>query len=193
MATTTRKRATTSKPKSDNTATKTTKAPQKVAPKQEEVKPKKKFSDSDGIVCRSITQGGLFMEGAKTRMLYEWVNYGDKTLVEYADLASAVRVKSSFVFTPLFIVEDEDFIEEFDQLKKFYTENHTVQDLESILRLSAEDMMTEISALPKSAVESLKVIAASAITDGTLDSVSKIKVLDELFGTNLGLLAEFKE
>ena len=68
-----------------------------------------------------------------------------------------------------------------------------VQDLESILRLSVEDMMTEISALPKSAVESLKVIAASAITDGTLDSVSKIKVLDELFGTNLGLLAEFKE
>lgn len=184
MATTTRKR----------TVAKATEQPEvkqetkTTAPKKQ----KKTFSDSDGIVCRSITQGGLYMEGAKTHMLYEWVEYGDKTQVEYADLAAAVRTKSSYLFNPMFIVEDEDFIDEFSQLKKFYTENYTVNDLESILSYPMNKMLEEISALPKSAIESLKVLAASSINDGTLDSVKKIKALDEVFGTNLSLLAEFK-
>ena len=179
--TTTRKRTTTAKPQAAKEVVK------------ESAPAKKVFKDSDGILCRSITQGGLFMEGAKTHMLYEWVDYGDKTFVEYADLAAAVRIKSSFIFSPLFIIEDEDFIDEFTQLKKFYTENYTVQDLEAIIHMPVDKMTEEISALPKSAVESMKVIAASAITDGTLDSVKKIKVLDEIFGTNLSLLAEFKD
>lgn len=180
--TTTRKRTTTKTTDKTEKAVVEKKSPQK-----------RTFKDSDGIVCRSIVQGGLFMEGAKTHMLYEWVDYGDKTQVEYADLASAVRVKSSFVFSPRFIIEDEDFIEQFPQLKKFYTENYTVQDLQMIIQLPLEKMMEEISALPKSAVDSLKVIAASAITDGVLDSVKKIQALDEFLGTNLGLLAEFKD
>ena len=184
MATTTRKRTTTTEKTVEKPETK---------PATKVVKEKKKFSDSDGIVCRSITQGGLFMEGAKTHMLYEWVEYGDETEVEYADLAAAVRIKSSYLFGPMFIVEDEDFIEEFSQLKKFYTENYTVNDLEKILSYPLNKMLEEISALPKSAVESLKVLAASSINDGTLDSVKKIKALDEVFGTNLSLLAEFKD
>ena len=190
--TTTTKKRTTAKPKT-SAASKTAEVENKPDVKETPVKQKRKFADSDGIVCRSIVQGGLFMEGAKTHMLYEWVDYGDKTQVEYADLSAAVRVKSTFVFSPLFIIEDEDFIEEFMQLKKFYTENYTVQDLENIIKLPKDKMCAEITALPKSAIESLKVIAASAITDGNLDSVQKIKALDELLGTNLNLLAEFKD
>lgn len=173
-----------------------------VAENNEEVKeeikevPKKEkrvFKDSDGIPCRSITQGGLFMEGAKTHMLYEWVEYGDITQVEYADLASAVRVKSTYIFGPYFMIDDDDFVEEFPALKKFYTENYTVEDLETILSYPVERMIDEVKALPKSAQESLKVLAASSINDGDLDSVSKIKALDDIFGTKLSILAEFKD
>ena len=153
---------------------------------------KKVFKDSDGIPCRSITQGALYMEGAKTHMLYEWVEYGDITMVEYADLAAAVRTKSWFMFSPAFIVDDEDFIDQNAQLKKFYSENYSVHDLENILHQPIDKMREEVTALPKSAVESLKSLAASSITEGTLDSVKKIKVLDELFGTNLNILAEFE-
>ncbi len=189
--TTTKKRTTTTKPKTTTAKTESKVEPvveAKIEPKKE----KRKFADSDGIVCRSIVQGGLFMEGMKTHMLYEWVDYGDVTQVEYADLASAVRVKSPFVFSPLFIIDDEDFVEEFLQLKKFYTENYTTHDLEKIIMYPEDRMEEEIIALPKSAKESLKVIAASSITDGVLDSMRKIQKLDELLGTNLNLLAEFK-
>ena len=55
-----------------------------------------------------------------------------------------------------------------------------------------DKMISEISALPKSALDSIKVLAASSIDEGTLDSVKKIKALDELLGTNLSVLAEFQ-
>ena len=183
-STTTRKRTT--------TKTEVDKSSEKVGQYQVEKKKEKKvFKQDDGIVCRSVTQGGLFMEGPKSKMHYEWVQYGDITEVEYADLAALVRVKSTYVFGPWFMVDDDDFIEEFPQLKKFYNENYSLSDLEAILTYPAERMVNEIKALPKSAIESLKVLAASSINDGNLDSVSKIKALDDLFGTKLSILAEF--
>lgn len=196
MTTTTTKKTTTS------ARSKTTAKP-KVAPEKEETKvgtavaegskkQKRVFKQDDGIPCRSITQGGLFMEGAKTKMVYEWSEYGDITYVEYADLASAVRVRSSYIFSPCFMIDDDDFVEEFPQLKKFYTENYSVNDLETILSYPVDRMIEEIGLLPKTAIESLKVMSASAISDGTLDSVAKIKALDDFFGTNLSLLAEFR-
>ncbi len=185
--------ATTAKKQTATKASTASKKPTTVVEKVEAPKVGKKvFKDSDGIPCRSITQGALYMEGAKTHMLYEWVEYGDVTMVEYADLAAAVRTKSWFMFSPAFIVDDEDFIEQNVQLKKFYDENYSVHDLEKILRLPIDKMREEITALPKSAIESLKSLAASSITEGELDSVKKIKVLDELFNTNLNILAEFE-
>ena len=183
MATkTTTTRKTTAKPRA------TAKA-EAVEPVKEEVK-KKVFKESDGIPCRSVTQGGLYMEGQKTHMQYEWVSYGDYTDVEYADLAAAVRVKSGYVFRPTFIIEDDDFIAEFPTLKKFYTENYSVTDLEAILRYPVDKMLDEIKCLPKTALDSLKVLAASSVADGSLDSVKKINALDEVLGTNMSLLAE---
>lgn len=160
--------------------------------KEQPVKQKKVFKQDEGIPCRSVTQGGLYLEGAKSKMLYEWVEYGDITEVEYADLAAMVRTKSTYIFAPWFVIDDEDFIEEFPMLKKFYTENYSLNDLATILSYPADRMIDEIRALPKTAVESLKVLAATSVTDGTLDSVTKIKALDDLFGTKLSILAEFK-
>lgn len=194
MATTTTKRKTTAKTAKAETAKVET--PVEIieeTPKTTRQTTKKTFKDSDGILCRSVIQGSLFMEGLKTKILYTWVDYGDKTFVEYADLAAAVKVRSWFVFSPTFIVEDEDFIKEFPQLEKYYTENYSVMDLEEILNLPVDEMVAEVKALPKSALESLKVIAASSITDGSFDSVKKIKALDEILGTSLSVLAEFND
>ena len=184
--TTTRKKPATTKAAAAKEAVKD------VVVKEEPKKEKKVFKPDDGVLCRSVTQGGLYMEGPKTKMHYEWVQYGDVTEVEYADLAALVRVKSKYVFGPWFMVDDDDFVEEFQQLKKFYSENYSLNDLETILSYPVDEMMEEIRSLPKSAVESLKVLAASSINDGDLDSVSKIKALDDFFGTKLSILAEFK-
>lgn len=152
--------------------------------------PKKEFKETDGILCRSVTPGGLFMVGKKTGMKYEWNEYGHEYEVEYRDLVIAVRTRSDFIFGPLFIIEDEDFIEEFQIVKKFYEESYKNQDLETILDLPVGDMKDAILALPPRAAQNLQSIASTAVTSGRLDSLEKIRVLDDIFGIDLKLLAE---
>lgn len=160
---------------------------------KEKVPVKKVFDQADGIMCRSVTQGGLHMEGIKTKMMYDWSDYGDETEVEYRDLVAAVRSKTSFVFNPFFIIEDEDFIAEFSQLQNFYRDQYTIKDLKKILDMPVGDMIEAINILPNGAKESLKSIASTQIANGRLDSVKKIKALDEIFDTDLNLLSELIE
>ena len=154
---------------------------------------KKKFENTDEIACRSITVGGLFMEGIKTGMLYEWADEGDVTMVEYQDLVAAIRTKNSFVMKPLFIIDDEDVIALYPQLNKVYEALYSVGDLRELLldySLNAADMKETIARLPEGAKNSVKNIASQLVSTGQLDSLSKIRALDELFDTEFTLMTE---
>lgn len=154
------------------------------------VETKKKFEPSSEIECRSIVQGQLFMDGTKTGRDYRWEDYGDITGVEYRDLVSLVHSKSGYIFNPFFIIDNEDFIKEFPQLQKFYKENYSVKELSDILALPNSEMIKTIEILPRSAVDTLKKIAVNQVQNGQIDSVRKIRALDEVFGTDLNLIAE---
>lgn len=156
--------------------------------KEPEVK-KKKFASDDGILCTSITTGWLGMEGLKSHTVYQWHSYGDQTEVEYDDLVAAVRSTKSYVFAPYFVIDDEDFLELYPQVKNIYENLPRVEELEKVLDLAPDKMREVISALPKGAKESVKSMAASRIKDGTFDSVNRIRILDEVLGTELSLLA----
>lgn len=164
-----------------------------VSSDNEEIKveetPKKEFEQSDGVLCKSVIQGGLFVTGIKTGMVYQFVDYGDECEIEYRDLVAAVRSKAIEVFAPRFIIEDEDFIAEFPQIQKFYDTRFSKRDLKKILTLDIPEMLKAIEDLPKGAVENLKVIAATQVHNGLLDSVRKIKALDKVFGTELDLIS----
>ena len=56
-----------------------------------------------------------------------------------------------------------------------------------------EDMKKAIVALPKGALKTLQSIASTEVSNKTLDSIQKIRYLDEVFGTELLLLTEFSE
>lgn len=153
-------------------------------------KSKKSFEPSDTISCRSVVTGQLFLEGYKTKMPYQWTDYGDVIDVEYRDLQALVQQKSGYIFNPFFIIDDDDFVAEFPYLQKFYEQNYSIKELNEILRHPVEQMVKEISTLPNSAVETLKKIASNQVSLGQIDSVKKIKALDEIFDTDLNLLSE---
>lgn len=161
----------------------------KEAPVQKASAPaKKKFEASDGIPCKSITSGKLFMNGIKSHVRYEWYDKDSVTEVEYQDLVAAVRSNSSYIFKPYFIVEDEDFLAEFPAVKKVFDSLYSLEDLEDVFNLPANDMIATIKKLPSGAQDSIKHIASRLVTDGRLDSVKKINSLDNYFGTKLALL-----
>ena len=165
-------------------------------PKEEPSKsePKKKaFVSTDGILCSSVTPGQLFVEGPKTGMTYTFADYGDETEIEYRDLTALVMTKSVSVFGPRFVIKDEDFVAEMPQLEAFYAKQFSVKDLRKILTMPVEGMIKTIKELPKGAQDNLKIIAATAVENGSLDSIRKIKALDELWGTQFNFFSETEE
>lgn len=148
----------------------------------------RKYKATDLIPCVSIIAGELGMIGIKTKNNYIWNYTNDVVEVEYQDLVAGIRSNSDTVMKPYIIVQDNDFVEQQPQLQKLYSTMYSKGDLRSILNLSSSQIKTVVSKLPEGAKEAMKNIAATQITNGQLDSVKKIQLLDELLGTELILL-----
>ena len=109
--------------------------------------------------------------------------------VEYQDLQAAIRSNNGYVMNPFFVIEDEELVAQFPQLKKIYNTLYSVGDLEDVItELSPGDMKATILSLPKGAQDSIKHLASKMVSDGRLDSVRKIKVLDEIFDTEMSIM-----
>jgi uncharacterized protein YfbU (UPF0304 family) len=148
------------------------------------VKQPRKFEAMEGVMCRSIVDGVLVMGGIKSNNFYKWADTNDVAEVEYQDLVSAVRSNTKYVFAPFFIIEDEDFLAQFPQVQKVYDSMYTTKDLKEILSLPVNAMMDAINALPNGSKDNLRDIAGKMVLNGQLDSVQKIKALDEFYNTN---------
>ena len=187
MATATKNSKTTTSATAVNSVENT--AEVKTETKKEVKKEKRKYEQSEGILCKSITSGGLYMPGLKSNILYTWIDSGDQIEVEYQDLLAAIRSNNSYVMRPFFVIEDEGFVSQFPQLKKLYDKLYSVGELKDVITdLSPADMKATILSLPQGAQDSIKHIASKMVSDGTLDSVRKIKILDEIFDTEMSVM-----
>ena len=147
-----------------NAETKATKA---------EVKIKKEFKDSDYILCRSVWSGGLNIT-CKSGATYEFKKYGTDCDIEYRDLVYLIRKNSDHVFAPRFVIMDEDFLEEFPQVKRVYSTMYSPTELHEILELPVNQMKTEIENLPDATKKTLLSLAATEVAKGRLDSIKKV-------------------
>ena len=146
----------------------------------------KVFEKEDLIPCKSITFGELLMVGAKTKFVYKWADYDDIQEVEYQDLIYDVKLPGgSYSRFPRFVVLDDDFLEQNPVLNDVYSKIYSKSDIRKILDLSPNELRKVVSELPKGVRDSLKTMVATMITNGTFDSMNKIKVLDELLDTQM--------
>jgi hypothetical protein len=58
-------------------------------------------------------------------------------------------------------------------------------DLEQLLKLTPSQLKKKIKVLPEGFKESVKTMAAAKIVSGELDSLNRIKAIDEVLGTEL--------
>ena len=70
-------------------------------------------------------------------------------------------------------------------LDEAYGSLYSIKDLKDILKQTPDQMQKSIASLPEGAKDSIKTISATMVDNGTLDSVRKVKVLDEIFGTEM--------
>ena len=167
----------------------TTKTTNPVVKEENTVKETREFAPHDGIVCRSVCAGGLNIT-CRSGNFYEFSDYGDTAIIEYQDLATLARKRSDHIFVPRIIIEDEDFLNEFKQIKDFYAEVYSEGDLKKILLLPAKQMTDTINNLPESILPTVRSLAATMVGNGEIDSVRTIKALTTIFGANFNLLSE---
>ena len=147
----------------------------------------RKYAPGEMIPCRSITYGELLLTGTKSKILYTWANYGDVTEMEFQDLQALKSTRSSYLFKPRFIIEDAELVEQWDNdLGKMYKDIVDV-DVEDMFRLPLNQFKSRLKKAPSGVQQAIKNVAGEKILNGTLDSLAKIKAIDEILGTDLKL------
>lgn len=147
----------------------------------------RKYAPGDMIPCRSITYGELLLTGSKTKLLYTWANYGDVTEMEFQDLQALRSTRSSYLFKPRFIIEDEELVEQWKgDFGKIYSDI-VEMDVEDIFRLPLNQFKAKLKKAPVGIQQAVKNVAGEKIMNGSLDSLAKIKAIDEILGTELKL------
>ena len=153
-----------------------------------ETKPAKKaprkFAQDDLIMCRSVTYGELLLPGKKSKLLYTFANYGDRTEIEFQDLQALRSTRSKYLNAPLFVIEDEDLIAQWPEFKTLYEKVATL-DVDKLFALPKNQFEKQLRNLPVGFKDAIKNIASAKIMDGSLDSLSKINAIDEILGTDL--------
>lgn len=150
---------------------------------------KKEFKDSDPILCRSVWAGGLSIT-CKSGGYYEFDGYGAECDIEYRDLLYLIRRNSDHVFTPRFVILDEDFLEQYPRIKNLYKNMYTTTELHEIISLPVPQMRAEIEKLPEATRSTLINLVATDIATGRLDSIKKVRALSEIFDSDFNLLSE---
>ena len=145
----------------------------------------RKFAPDEMITCRSITYGELLLTGTKSKLLYSWANYGDTTEVEFQDLQALKSTRSSYLFKPRFILENEELVEQWkNDFGKMYDEIATI-NVEELFKLPANQLKAKLKKAPSGIQQAVKNVAGEKIMNGSLDSLAKIKAIDEVLGTQL--------
>lgn len=185
--TTSTAKTTTRKTAAKKTTAKAAKAVEVVEPVVETKVEVKKFENTDLIPCICMFPGSVGMTGRRTGNVYIWEDMGAVEYVEYQDLKSEVLNKrSTYIYEPLIIVDDEDFLAQNQALADIYETFYTPDEIiDKIINSKPEAMKKFILALPSGLKQSVKNIAATLIKDGDLDSVRKINAIDDIFGTEL--------
>jgi len=125
--------------------------------------------------------------GDKTGDLYSWVDSGDTIEMAYKDLISAVRTKKPLVYKPRIIIQNKFFLEQHKDIEKLYGDIYSAEKLKQVAFKPVDELEDAVRSLPDGAKESLMNMVSGMIDDGSYDSVTKIRILDKVFGTEMVL------
>ena len=146
---------------------------------------KKQYSAEEPIPCRSVTYGKLICVGPKSKLNYEWADYGDITEVEYQDLRALQSTHSGFLTKPLFVIEDDELVKQWSSSLKAVYDRIASLDVDSLFKMTPSQFKKKLESFPVSYRQTVVEMANKMILTGELDSLAKIKAIDEVCGTDL--------
>lgn len=150
------------------------------------------FKPDDKILCHSVFSGKLIFTGGATGITYEFVNFGAKRYVQYQDLEHGLLARKSSITSPLLIIDDEELLatDLWEEIKDIYEGMYNRGDLMTLLKLPLNSFKKEFNGLPINVQKTVASIISTQIANGTFDSISKAKIVDEVIGTSLMLMMQ---
>lgn len=152
---------------------------------QLEVVKQKEFTPGDMIPCRSYFLGRLTFNG-ESGVHYFWAKMGDVKYVQYVDLKTAFMETSDYIFEPLLIIEDEDFLNDpfFQELHEIYEKLWSEDDINTFLSLPNQKFENELRSAPAVLKNLIKSKVGSLVSKNNFDSIKKIEIIDSICGTD---------
>lgn len=153
----------------------------------------KEYDAYDLIPCQSLVNGTMYYLSPKSNTMYTWDNNGSIVDMTYEDLLVMKQSHSELMYRPCLMIMDEELLSQprWANVKSIY-DNYDVLSLGDATKIISLDSLSLKKALDK-LTPSMRVVicntAATMIENGTLDSIAKIKVIDEVCGTELYSLA----
>ena len=163
-----------------------------VQPKEVEVKeaPKrqkrKEIDRNELIACRSTTNGRLIYRSPRTQEKFTWSDFGS---VEYLEMGELLTMKSShpkFLNDVQLVIDDEEAAD-YLGLNKIYDEMLQVDDLDSLFDKTNDELAVILPKLPNGLRKAVSTRARTLVEEDRLDSISKIKLIEQELGVDLQL------
>ncbi len=144
----------------------------------------KKYAPTDTIECRSVTGGELILVGDKTKLHYNWADFGDTAYVEYQDLQALQSRRSGFLTKPRFIIEDENLVEQWGSMLKPIYDKINTKSIEEFFKLPVGKFEAQLKIIPVGLKEAVKTRAVQMIQSDELYDIRKVRAIDEAWGTD---------
>ena len=108
-------------------------------------------------------------------------------MIEYQDLTALKMQHSSFLYMPYLTIDDEELLNDpmWKDVKEIDTKVYMKDDLDKFFSLSPSQIRSVLKGAPGGFKSAVRVMAMTKLDAGELDSMNRIKVLDEMLGTDL--------
>lgn len=136
------------------------------------------------IPVMNITNGSLVYQSRKTGLEVKFERYGDIEYLEVGELLTMRSGQRRFLDEPWILIMDNEVVN-YLGLDKLYNKLENPQNIDNIFKFDNEAFEQIVTSSPRGYAQLIISRARAKIKDGTLDSVSKIKLLEDRFKVEL--------
>ncbi len=160
-------------------------------------KPKEKLvlKDTDEVVVKSNVFGELIYINDRTGDQIVWENYGDEQVLSAKDIRDMKAKQQSFFKEGWISIIDSSCVN-FDeytlkdvydalQIGRYYADDLVSFDLDTVFTLSEDALKKKVANMSNTVKRTVIIRANDKIRDGSLDSIKKVKLLEEVLGCEL--------
>lgn len=144
----------------------------------------KSFDDNDEITVMSGINGEYIHHSTDSGRAFRFKGFGQTVKIPYKELVAIRNLYPTVLEDGWLVILNKDLIKEFD-LQDSYKNVLTPKNSRAIFSKSAEEIEDFVNSLPQAMKVTFVDLARKAYRKGTLDKVSTVNTIQELFNISL--------